>query len=75
VLSNGVSTGGLIGSLVLGGLGGGLMAIGTTESGTDLSGSGGITLGVGRAMVLGAWLLGEQSRPVMQHGSTTQWTP
>jgi hypothetical protein len=76
------SVGGLIGALLLGGLGlsgaalgGMLMAFGTDESGADLRPAGGVVLGVGVAMGIGAWVLGEVSRPTMQPGATTQWTP
>ena len=76
------SIGGIIGALVLGGLGlsgaalgGMLMAFGTDEAGTDLRPAGGAVLGVGVAMGIGAWVLGELSRPTTQPGATTQWTP
>jgi len=52
------------------------MLIGNDEtSDTDLRPAGGITLGIGAAMSLGAWLLGEASRPTVRPGATTQWTP
>ena len=77
------SVGGLVGALLLGSFGisalltgGVLMLIGNDEtSGTDLRPAGGITLGIGAAMSLGAWLLGEASRPTVRPGATTQWTP
>jgi hypothetical protein len=76
------SIGGIIGAILLGGfglsaaaLGGMLMAFGTDESGNDLRPAGGAVLGVGVAMGIGAWVLGELSRPTMQPGATTQWNP
>ena len=41
----------------------------------SLFGDNGVVLGVGVAMGIGAWVLGEVSRPTMQPGATTQWTP
>lgn len=61
--------------LGLGMMGGAFVGIGETEDGTDLRPSGGILLGVGAAMGIGAWILGEVARPTLQPGSTTAWTP
>jgi hypothetical protein len=76
------SIGGIIGAVLLGGVGGGitmlggtLLLIGEDDTGSDLRVTGGITLGIGGAMMIGAWMLGELSRPTYQPGSTTQWTP
>ncbi len=76
------SVAGIITALLLGGLslgatamGGALLAIGSDDYGTDLTPAGGISLGVGVALGVAAWLLGEASRPTIRPGSTTQWTP
>ena len=79
-----VSTGGLIGAFVMGGLGialsltGGLFMAFQDSSRPDRSDftvAGGITLGVGAALNIGAIVLGLVSRPVSQPGTTVQWTP
>jgi len=77
-----MSVAGLIGGLLLGSFGvgigltgGALLGIGEDSTGSDLRPAGGILLGVGVAMGILGWLWGDASRPTIQPGSTTQWTP
>lgn len=74
--------GGVIGAVILGGLGacamalgGMLLGFGTGEDGTDLRPFGGVTLGVGAALGVSSVIVGLISRPTLQPGATTQWTP
>ncbi len=78
------SVGGLVGSIVMGGLGAALSLAGTmlllvhddADARHDsLDVAGGITLGVGAGLGVGALLLGLASRPTVQPGASTQWTP
>lgn len=78
------SLGGTIGSVLMASLGGafalaGGLLMGFQDSSRpgyeNLTLAGGITLGVGLAVSVGGVVLGVASRPVMQPGSTTQWTP
>ncbi len=78
------SVGGIVGTVILGGLGvatslaGGLL-MGFQDSSRpdreDFALAGGITLGVGVALGVGAVVLGFASRPVVQPGSSVQWVP
>ncbi len=74
--------GGIIGAVILGGLGVSAMALGaallgfgTGEDGTDLRPFGGVTLGIGGALTISSVIVGLISRPTLQPGATTQWTP
>lgn len=78
------SVGGLVGAIVMGGLGvalslAGGMLIGFQDasdtSRASLGLAGGITLGIGAGLGVGAVLLGFASRPTVQPGASTQWTP
>jgi hypothetical protein len=78
------SVGGLVGSIVMGGLGvalalAGGMLIGFQDasdpSRAGLAVAGGVTLGIGAGLGVGATILGFASRPTLQPGASTQWTP
>jgi hypothetical protein len=78
------SVGGIVGAVVMGGLGTALSLAGGMLMGfqdasqpghENLAIAGGVTLGVGAALGVGAIVLGLTSRPTVQPGTSTQWTP
>ena len=81
---NETHVGGLIGAIMLVALGTSAVVSGAVleafegsarEHGSDFAVAGGVTLGIGAAMVGLGSFLGWRYRPTYQPGSTTQWTP
>lgn len=76
------SPGGALGAVLLASLGGSAMLVGTplmiiggVSDGSGLFVPGAVSLGAGAVTLIGAWILGEFSRPTVRPGSTLQWTP
>ncbi|MFO0609831.1 MAG: hypothetical protein U0324_42125 [Polyangiales bacterium] len=78
------SLGGVVGAAIMAGLGGAVALAGGLLMGfqdasrpghENLALAGGVTLGVGLALAAGGAVLGVASRPTLQPGATTQWTP